>query len=66
MDSFFNMAPPFTRVAQFNPPCKHHGDEMTTQGFKKRIYEVKVKTYFVLKPSNEIKNQILVSYLNSF
>ena len=32
---------------------------------KKKIYEVKVKTYFVLKPRIEIKNWILVSYLNS-
>ena len=39
---------------------------MTTQAVKKKIYEVKVKTYFVLKPSSEIKNQILVSYLNLF
>ena len=44
----------------------HHGEEMTTQAFKKKIYEVKVKTYFVPKPSNEIENQILVSYLNLF
>ena len=38
---------------------------MTTQAFKKRILEVKVKTYFVLKPRIEIRNQILVSHLNS-
>ena len=62
MSSFFDMAPPFTSVV-----CcvNHHGDEMTTQAFKKRIYEVKFKTYFVLEPSNLIKNQRLVSYLNS-
>ena len=43
----------------------HHGDKMMTQAFKKRIYEVKFKTSFVLEPSNLIKNQRLVSYLNS-
>ena len=54
------MAPPFASVT-VNP----HGDEMTTRAFKKKIYEVKVRTYFVLKPRIEIKNWILVSYLNS-
>ena len=37
---------------------------MATQVFKKKIYEVKVETHFVLKPSNEIQNQIQVTYLN--
>ena len=51
------MAPPFASV-------NHHGDEMTTQAFKKRIYEAKVKTNFVLKPSIETQKQIEVIYLN--
>ena len=38
------MAPPLAITT-------YDGDEMTTEAFKKRIYEVKVKTYFVLKPS---------------
>ena len=59
------MAPPFACGLCVFSSC-FHGDEMTTQGFKKGIYEVKVNTYFVLKPSNEIENQILVSYLNLF
>ena len=42
----------------------YYGDEMSTQAFKKRIYEVKVKTYFVLKPSIETQKQIQVIYLN--
>ena len=37
---------------------------MPTQVFKKRIYEVEFKTYFVLEPSIEIQNQIQVIYLN--
>ena len=31
---------------------------------KKKIYEAKVKTYFVLQPSIEIQNLIQVNYLN--
>ena len=41
------------------------GDEMTTKAVKKRIYEVKFKTYFVLKPSIETQNEVQVIYLNS-
>ena len=41
-----------------------HGDEMSTQAFIKRIYEVKVKTYFVLIQSIETQKQIQVIYLN--
>ena len=37
---------------------------MTTQAIKKKNYEVKIKTNFVLKGSNEIQNQIQVTYLN--
>ena len=37
--------------------CQYfHGDEMSTEAVKKRIYEAKVKTYFVLQPRIEIKN----------
>ena len=37
---------------------------MTTQAIKKKNYEVKIKTNFVLKGSNEIQNQIQVTYLH--
>ena len=37
---------------------------MATQGFIKRIYEVRIKTDFVLYPSIEIMNQIQEIYLN--
>ena len=51
---FFDIAPPFaTRTgSQY-----HNGDEMTTQAFKKKIYEVKVKTYFVLNQSMNFKTK---------
>ena len=39
--------------------------QVTTQAFKKRIYEVRFRTDFVLQPSKEIKNQVWVSCLNS-
>ena len=42
----------------------YHGDEMSTQAFKKRIYKAKVKTYFVLNPSIETQKQVQVTYLN--
>ena len=42
----------------------YYGDEMSTQAFKKKIYEVKVETNFVLKPSIETQKKIQVTYLN--
>ena len=36
----------------------------TTQDFKKRIYEAKVKAYFVLKLGIKTQNQIEVTNLN--
>ena len=33
-----------------------HGDEMAILAFKKKIYEAKVKTLFVLKPRIVIQN----------
>ena len=37
---------------------------MSTEAFKKKIYEAKVETHFVLKPSIETQKQIEVIYLN--
>ena len=37
---------------------------MATKAFKERIYEVEIKSPFVLKPSIVIQNQIQVSNLN--
>ena len=37
---------------------------MVTQDFKERIYEVEIKSDFVLKPSIVIQNQVQVTNLN--
>ena len=60
---FFDMAPVLSSWLEYELSYSN-GDKMLTQVFKKRIYEVQFKTYFVLEPSIETQNQIQVIYLN--
>ena len=65
--SYFSIWLTFLTVLSSWLECEHaysNGDKMSTQAFKKRIYEVKSKTYFVLQPSLETQNQIKVIHLN--